>query len=89
MDKKKLTSWGVSFGSLALVAGMVGYLGITNKNTTTASNVTTAQTQVNNQNSISQSANNLTLNQTANNSGSDQSSSNQHHGSFDTTTGGS
>ncbi|MEH7106334.1 MULTISPECIES: hypothetical protein [Bacillaceae] len=30
MDKKKKISWGVSFGSLALVAGMVSYLGLTN-----------------------------------------------------------
>jgi hypothetical protein len=34
LDKKQFTSWGVSFGSLALVAGMVSYLGLTNKNTT-------------------------------------------------------
>ena len=33
MDKKKLTIWGISFSSLALVAGMVSYLGITNKDT--------------------------------------------------------
>lgn len=31
MDKKKFTSWGVSFGSLALVAGMVSYLGLSAK----------------------------------------------------------
>lgn len=30
MDKKKGISWGVSFGSLALVAGMVSYLGLSN-----------------------------------------------------------
>ncbi|MGG5252606.1 hypothetical protein ACQYAD_03655 [Neobacillus sp. SM06] len=30
MNQKQYTSWGVSFGSLALVAGMVSYLGITN-----------------------------------------------------------
>ncbi len=30
MNKNQYTSWGVSFGSLALVAGMVSYLGITN-----------------------------------------------------------
>jgi hypothetical protein len=44
LDKKQFTSWGVSFGSLALVAGMVSYLGLTNKNTTPASNKST-QTQ--------------------------------------------
>lgn len=30
MDKKQRISWGVSFGSLALVAGMVSYLGLAN-----------------------------------------------------------
>lgn len=30
LDKKQKISWGVSFGSLALVAGMVSYLGLTN-----------------------------------------------------------
>lgn len=30
MDKKQRISWGVSFGSIALVAGMVSYLGLTN-----------------------------------------------------------
>lgn len=30
MDKNQRISWGVSFGSLALVAGMVSYLGIAN-----------------------------------------------------------
>jgi len=28
MDKKKLISWGVSFGSVSIVAGMVAYLGL-------------------------------------------------------------
>lgn len=41
MDKKKFTSWGVSFGSLALVAGMVSYLGLTTANKTANANVTT------------------------------------------------
>ncbi|MBT2697652.1 hypothetical protein J7E79_09550 [Bacillus sp. ISL-40] len=30
MDKKQKISWGVSFGSLALVAGMVSFLGLSN-----------------------------------------------------------
>lgn len=30
LDKKQKISWGVSFGSLALVAGMVSYLGLSN-----------------------------------------------------------
>jgi hypothetical protein len=40
LDKKQFTSWGVSFGSLALVAGMVSYLGLTNKNTTISNRTT-------------------------------------------------
>lgn len=32
MDKKQRISWGVSFGSLALVAGLVSYFGLTNNN---------------------------------------------------------
>lgn len=32
MDKKQGISWGVSFGSIALVAGMVSYLGLSNSN---------------------------------------------------------
>ncbi|AZU63663.1 hypothetical protein [Neobacillus mesonae] len=33
MNKKQKISWGVSFGSIALVAGMVSYLGLSNGNT--------------------------------------------------------
>ncbi|WP_144555202.1 hypothetical protein [Bacillus sp. X1(2014)] len=32
MDKKQRISWGVSFGSLALAAGLVSYFGIPNNN---------------------------------------------------------
>ncbi|WP_462411263.1 hypothetical protein [Neobacillus sp. Marseille-QA0830] len=32
MDKKKKISWGVSFGSLALVAGLTSYFGFSNGN---------------------------------------------------------
>lgn len=98
MDKKKLTSWGVSFSSLALVAGMMGYLGITNKNATNKSN-TTVQTQVTSQNTTQgqQSGNNQNSsftftgpNQTTNNNGTQQTTNQSHqHGGFDTTTGGS
>lgn len=45
MKQKKFTSWGVSFASLALVAGMMSYMGFTNKDT--ASDTTKAvQSQV-------------------------------------------
>jgi hypothetical protein len=50
MDKKKFTPWGVSFSSLALVAGMMGYLGITHIDTSSQTN-TVAQTQATTQSS--------------------------------------
>lgn len=99
MNKKKFTSWGVSFTSLALVAGMISYLGITNKDTTSKTN-TVAQAKVsqtsttgsNQSSSISyelpnQNANNSDTEQTTQTNSTDQSFSGQ-HGNFDTTTGG-
>ena len=93
MNKKKVTSWGVSFASIALVAGMMSYLGITNKDTTNKTN-TVAQSQVSTQSSTQQSQINYEIpNQTTDSSGSQQSTSTDQtfasqHGSFDTTTGG-
>jgi hypothetical protein len=97
MDKKTFTSWGVGFGSLALVAGMVSYLGITNKGTNNSMAAT--QYQGGNQSSIQQSPNssfNVGSDQTAGNS---QQAMNQspgtgnsffgQFGGFNTTTGGS
>ncbi|MEH7094934.1 hypothetical protein [Neobacillus vireti] len=43
MKKQKFTSWGVSFASLALVAGMMSYMGI--KKDTIANTTTVATTQ--------------------------------------------
>ncbi|ULT56613.1 hypothetical protein L1999_26850 [Neobacillus drentensis] len=43
MKKQKFTSWGVSFASLALVAGMMSYMGI--KKDTTANTAAVATTQ--------------------------------------------
>jgi hypothetical protein len=90
----------VSFASLALVAGMISYLGITNKDTTNKTN-TVAQAQITTQSSGQQSqSSNITYElptQTANNSSSEQSNSqssstdhslSNQHGNFDTTTGG-
>lgn len=94
MKPKKLTSWGVSFASLALVAGMMSYMGMTNKDKTSQTNTvaqaqtTTTSQRVNNQNSsISYELPNQTTNNDAAQSSTDQSISGQ-HGSFDTTTGG-
>jgi hypothetical protein len=99
MEKKKFTSWGVSFASLALVAGMMSYMGITNKDTASKTNtlaqaqVTTQSTQPSQSNNtqIDSSSTNQVPNQTSNNSESqpsvDQLTFNQ-HGGFDTTTGG-
>ncbi|MEH7083510.1 hypothetical protein V7139_12370 [Neobacillus drentensis] len=50
MDKKQRISWGVSFGSLALVAGLVSYFGIPNNN-----QIALNQGQTANNNSIQQS----------------------------------
>jgi uncharacterized protein (UPF0333 family) len=101
MEKKKFTSWGVSFASLALVAGMMSYLGVTNKNTSSKT-TTAAQSKTITQQSQSGNNQNSSItyeipNQTADNSrtvqSSDQSSSadqsfTNQHGHFDTTTGG-
>ena len=87
MDKKKFTPWGVSFSSLALVAGMMGYLGITHKDTSSQTN-TVAQTQATTQSST-QSGLSISYKLPADHSSSQQSSSFEgQHGGFDTTTGG-
>jgi hypothetical protein len=101
MQKRKFTSWGVSFASLALVAGMMSYMGISNKDDTSKT-TTTAQTQVTEQSSTqssTQSGNSSISYQLPNessNSDSQQSDSQtisqdesfSQHGEFDTTTGG-
>ena len=55
MKKQKFTSWGVSFASLALVAGMMSYMGIKKDTTTnTASEATTQNTTQSAQSSSNQ-----------------------------------
>jgi hypothetical protein len=100
MKQKKFTSWGVSFASLALVAGMMSYMGITNKDKTSQTNTvaqaqtatqtsTQASQSVNNQNStISYEIPNQTANKNASQTSTNQTSSSGQHGNFDTTTGG-
>ncbi|MGG1398615.1 hypothetical protein ABE288_12520 [Bacillus salipaludis] len=56
MDKKQRISWGVSFGSLALVAGMVSYLGLSNGNN---NQTAVSQNSPANQNTNQQVQNNL------------------------------
>jgi len=51
MSKKRFTSWGMSFASVALVAGMMSYMGI--KKDTTSNTTAVAATQ-NTQSSSSQ-----------------------------------
>ncbi|WP_160724053.1 hypothetical protein [Bacillus sp. USDA818B3_A] len=50
MDKKQKISWGVSFGSLALVAGMVSYLGFSNNGNTNQVAINGGQQSSNNTN---------------------------------------
>ena len=103
MNKKKWTSWSVSFSSIALVAGMIGYLGITNKDTSNKTNtVAQATTQSLTQNSqsgstirydlpsqtSSNSSSGTQTQQTNSQSSSTSQSSEGQHGGFDTTTGG-
>ncbi|NRD76846.1 hypothetical protein HPT25_04985 [Bacillus sp. BRMEA1] len=57
MEKKKFTSWGVSFASLALVAGMASYLGIKDNQTKTNSATSAVTTQSSNTTTTSQSTN--------------------------------
>ncbi|MDP4128217.1 MAG: hypothetical protein Q8912_14950 [Bacillota bacterium] len=101
MNKKKWTSWGVSFSSIALVAGMIGYLGITNKDTSSKTN-TVAQATTKSSTQSSQSGSTISYeipSQTTSNSNSAASQTNTQssstsqsfegqHGGFDTTTGG-
>jgi len=104
MQKKKFTSWGVSFASLALVAGMMSYMGITNKDTTSTVATTHNSTQVyqseSNQDSsityevpsqstdTSESTDTFGTGQSDEQSVSQDHSFSSQHGGFDTTTGG-
>lgn len=100
MDKKNFTSWGVSFASLALVAGMMSYLGIPNNHTTSKSNMAAVPSPTGNQSSAqaTQSGNNESSSQASqatDNSGSQQTMNTSppegqfnQQGNFDTTTGG-
>jgi hypothetical protein len=62
MDKKQKISWGVSFGSLALVAGMVSYFGLSNDSQTN-NQVAFTQGQTENNNSTQQSQDSFTTQQ--------------------------
>ncbi|MDQ0196935.1 hypothetical protein [Neobacillus ginsengisoli] len=53
MNKKQRISWGVSFSSLALVAGMVSYLGLTNGDKT-SNQITARQNSSSNKNTSQQ-----------------------------------
>lgn len=111
MDKKQRISWGVSFGSLTLVAGMVSYLGLSNgdktnpvasgQNPTSSNNSNLQQDPSQNYNYSFGDDNSSQFNQNDgstngfdnNNQQNQDSFSNggpsfDHHGGFDTTTGG-
>ncbi|MCP8970670.1 hypothetical protein [Ectobacillus ponti] len=83
MEKKKFTSWGISFASLALVAGAMAYFGITDQ-TTNQSGTQAVQSQASSDQQSDQASDTSTVQQTATQS----SSGLQQHG-FHTTTGGS
>ncbi|MDQ6600627.1 hypothetical protein [Bacillus salipaludis] len=96
MNKKKFTSWSVSFASLAFVAGMISYLGI-NKDTINKTTATT-QAQVTTQSPTQSGSSSITYELPNRNRISDSKQSNtqsvsqdqsfSQHGGFDTTTGG-
>jgi len=95
MTKQKFTSWGVSFASLALVAGMMSYLGISNKDKTDKTNAVTQSTTQNSTQGESSSfnydepdSNTDSGEQSFNNQFSPSDHSFNQHGEFDTTTGG-
>jgi hypothetical protein len=91
LDKKQKILWGVSFGSLALVAGMVSYLGLSNGDQANNS-LALNQGQPSNDNSNQQSQDNFNFqapeesNQGFNHSfrGDRSSQFNQHDQSSDT-----
>ena len=102
MSKKKFTSWGVSFASVALVAGMMSYMGIkkdTTSNTTAVAATQNAQSSSSQDSSITyevpttstDTSGSTDTNATGQSDG--QTVSQDHsfpsqHGGFDTTTGG-
>lgn len=64
MDKKQKISWGVSFGSLTLVAGMVSYFGLVSGNDSQATNqVALTQGKTDNNTSSQQSQEGFTTQQ--------------------------
>jgi hypothetical protein len=62
MDKKQRISWGVSFGSLALVAGMVSYFGLSNNGQANNQGALTQSQTANNQSNL-QSQDGFTIQQ--------------------------
>lgn len=99
MDKKKFISWGVSFGSLALLSGMMSYLGLTstaktsnlavqNQSPTTNQNFSQSPSS-NTQNFLNNSSNNFSSQSSANANQSANTNIFSNASSFFTTTGGS
>jgi hypothetical protein len=84
LDKKQKISWGVSFGSLALVAGMVSYLGLSNGDKTNNQ----INIQTNSNNPFQQSQGSLG-NQSNQNDSSGQSFSNDPSSQFNQSKGSS
>lgn len=99
MDKKQFINWGVSFGSLALLSGIMSYLGLSSANKTSnfavskqfpATNQNSGQSPSSNtQYSLTNSPNTLSSQSTANNNQSANNNIFSTASSFFTTTGGS
>ena len=81
MKKQKFTSWGVSFASLALVAGMMSYMGI--KKDTTINTATMATTQNSTQSSQSRSNQDSSITYEVPSQSTDSSTSTDTSGSTD------
>src|SRR4051794_1029512 len=88
MAKKKFTSWGVSFASLALVAGMMSYMGIKKDTTTNTATVATTQNSTQSSQSGSNQDSSITYDvpsqSTNTNTSTDSSTSTDTSGSADT-----
>lgn len=86
LDKKQRISWGVSFGSIALVAGMVSYLGLSNGDKTN-NQATFSSSNNTNQQQSNQNTNDTTQSFFDNNSNNSNGFSDNNGNSFNNSNG--